>query len=118
MQVLNDLLPQLHQANLAYNQAIEPVAQLSEMDGDEKRLLAQQVRAANEQWNQGTRSRGKSKRHLISASHRKADTRRHPPSAFDGDFANTESPALAYGAVTPLATLLPILLAQFLVMTP
>jgi putative transport protein len=36
---------------------------------------------------------------------------------FASDLTHSESPALAYAAVTPLATLLPILLAQFLVMT-
>jgi hypothetical protein len=55
VKALNNLLPALHQANLAYHQAIEPVARLSEMDGEERRQLMQQVRAANEQWNQITR---------------------------------------------------------------
>jgi hypothetical protein len=51
---LSDLMTKLHSANEAMTEAAGPLDRLDELDSDQRKAVARQIRAAEQQWEQIT----------------------------------------------------------------
>jgi transposase len=52
---LQQLIARLHEANLRFSKAAEPLARLPELNGEQRTKLGAQIRAANGEWEEITR---------------------------------------------------------------